>query len=129
MDVKTLLLDTCVLLECRNLGKLVRQGHSIFITRTILNEVERFRESHGDTVDLDSWKLLISNLQFHDDFRNEVVLESQHILTHAPDNLHIAAAKVEGATILSYDRLMVSTARDEGVEAYRPEEFLDRMVN
>ena len=124
-----LLLDACVFLQTESsvLDSLVRRGFTLLVTPTILNEVERISQLKDQHTE--AWRIFARHLVFLDDRKLSVVLEAQHILTHVPDNLHIAAAKVEGATILSYDRLMVSTARDEGVEAYRPEEFLDRMVN
>ena len=44
-------------------------------------------------------------------------------------NQLFAAIMSEGAIVLSYDRLLLQIARDEGVEACEPEEFLREAAN
>jgi len=134
------LLDSCFLVRCRaeNSGqaletlvhKLLQGGFTFFVTRSILREVDRLAiKSIPDAVEGGAWALLTKHLVFLDDRTPEIVWEAQRILTHPPDNMHIAAAKLEGAAIVSFDRLLLRIARAEGIEAYDPQQLLDRLAN
>lgn len=131
-------MDSCFLVRYRTrsdgrrertlVRKLIQHGFTLLVTRSILREVDRllFRSKFA-AVGSGTWGLLASHLTFLDDRRADIVSEAQRIPTHPPDNLHIAAAKLEGAAVLSYDRLLLRVAHAEGVEAYDPQQLHSRM--
>ena len=135
--ISKVLIDSCVLLQLQDSGAayemllptLVKRGIVFCITRTILKEFDRLSQETVHNGLAETWKLITHGLLFLDDYRPEIVLESARIPIHSPDNLHIAAAKREGAAIVSLDNLLVKIARNEDVEAYTPDEILTQIVN
>ncbi len=91
-------------------------------TKRILHEVERWVDQHRElTLRWGKIRRLLKVLKTN---QGDVIWEAGHILTHYPDNQHIAAAKIEKSLLISYDHALIRTARDEGVEAYYPQELL-----
>ncbi|MGD0146114.1 MAG: type II toxin-antitoxin system VapC family toxin [Nitrososphaerales archaeon] len=129
------MLDSCFLIRCLAteppsteqalLQRLVRAGSRLCVTKTILKEVDRWVANHVRDGDMAlKWKSLSQQLSVLSTKQGDVIWEAGHILTHYPDNLHIAAAKLENSLLVSYDHAMIRTARDEGVAAYYPMELL-----
>lgn len=134
---RSILLDSCFMIQCiRTLGRieqalsgnLVQNNSTPMITRTILSEIYRLSSMLGlGEEKLETYYLLLELLFFLDDRIRKIILEAQYIKIHPPDNLHIASAKSSGSALISYNRLLVQNARNEGVEAYFPEEMLERI--
>lgn len=63
------------------------------------------------------------------DKTNEILSESQRLTEkyyecHSPDNLILATAKITGATLVSFDRDLLQTAKMEGVQAFLPRNYI-----
>jgi rRNA-processing protein FCF1 len=100
-------------------------GVTLCVTKTIVKEIEKWIANHGAQISLlEEWNKLSSQLTVLRTNQGEVIWEAGHILTHFPDNQHIATAKIENSSFVSYDRALISTAREEGVVAYYPMELL-----
>lgn len=110
---------------CALLQKLTDEGKVGCVTKGILKEVDRWVCSQkGRNTLSEDWIVLARDLLVLRPNHGEVLWEAGHILTHYPDNLHIASAKLENTSLVSYDYAMIRTARDEGLSAYYPAELL-----
>ena len=133
----TVLLDTCFVLnslwdelEATILEILTKNGNTLCITNTISREIDRMCYRYSSNVrNEQSYRALLKHLTFLNDSDPDVISESRWINIHAPDNIHIATAKIHGASIISSDNEMLQIAQDEGVPAYRPVEMVGGLLH
>lgn len=131
------LFDTCFIVEClvkaksemsKILFSILHMGYVPLVTSTIVKELDRKMWKTPRNFDIPTYsewfQLLWSRLIVVDDSGSSIRSDSLTIPTHFPDNLHIAAAKLEKATIISLDKKLLSTARDQGIEAFEPSKFI-----
>jgi predicted nucleic acid-binding protein len=131
---KKVILDSCFLIqslgadgtspEQRLLAKLTNEGAKKCITRIIQREVDKWVSKQEGSLSKERWRDLARQLVILKPSQGDVIWEAGHILTHYPDNQHIATAKIEGSSLVPYDGALIRTARYEGIEAYYPMELL-----
>jgi len=132
---KKVILDSCFIIrylkngtssiEGQVIRKLDAEGATKCITKGISREVSRWVELQFPMDGFGGkWAALACELSTLNPNLGNVIWEAGHIFTHYPDNLHIATAKLENSSLVSYDQAMIKVAKDEGLSAYLPQELL-----
>jgi rRNA-processing protein FCF1 len=116
-SVCTVLVDTNVILTMgEDIKSFGRIGLRIAVTRSILRELRRKDQS--------LYTYACANFDVVNDSTEEIVTEARYIFTHYPDNFVIAAAKINGFPLISYDKVLLKVAVSQGVEACIPEQLI-----
>ena len=114
----TVLADTNVLLEMgQDIRAFSKIGLRIAVTRSVLRELKRKDQS--------LYIYACTNFDVIDDSTEEIVTEAGYIFTHYPDNFLVAAAKIKGFSLISYDRALLKVAVSHGIEACIPEQLIE----
>jgi predicted nucleic acid-binding protein len=113
----TILADTNVLLRLgQDIDSLNKNGWRIAVTTSILLELRKKDQA--------LYFYACANFEVINDHTEKVASEAAYIYTHQPDNLIIAAAKVNKLRLVSYDRVLLKIAAYQGVDACLPEQLI-----
>lgn len=113
----TVLADTNVVLQMgQDIHAFNKIGLRIAVTRSILRELRK--------KDQGLYIHACENFEVINDRTEEIASEAGYIFTHYPDNFLIAAAKIKGLALISYDRVLLKVAVSQGVDACLPEQLI-----
>lgn len=105
------------------LSKISGYDFRILVPKLVLREIrKKLKISTSELMD----KLVKMKLSYEivNDNKVDLIVESQKIMIHYPDNVHLAVARMENAIMVTYDNLLLKIAELEGVQAYHPDQLL-----
>lgn len=132
---QTVVLDSNVIIKEIQEGRVLRpiakrmkrQKSRLVIPETVLGEVTKITGS--DPISTMERVYQYCKHPITMDKTEEILTESQKLAEkyyecHNPDNLILATAKLTGATLVSFDRDLLQTAKMEGVQAFLPRNYI-----
>lgn len=135
VQCQTVVLDSNVIIKeiqegrvLRSIAKRMKRHKSkLVIPETVLGEVTKITGS--DPIATMEHVYQYCKHPITMDKTDEILTESQKLTEkyyecHNPDNLILATAKLTGATLVSFDRDLLQTAKMEGVQAFLPRNYI-----
>lgn len=132
---QTVVLDSNVIIKEIQEGRVLRpiakrmkrRKSRLVIPETVLGEVTKITGS--DPISTMERVYQYCKHPITMDKTEEILTESQKLTEkyyecHNPDNLILATAKLTGATLVSFDRDLLQTAKMEGVQAFLPRNYI-----
>lgn len=132
---QTVVLDSNVIIKEIQEGRVLRpiakrmkrRKSRLVIPETVLGEVTKITGS--DPISTMERVYQYCKHPITMDKTEEILTESQKLTgkyyeCHNPDNLILATAKLTGATLVSFDRDLLQTAKMEGVQAFLPRNYI-----